>query len=219
MKNHTQRIIFLVLGLIALCVALYFIFDYFVTKKAVTLVPDQGTSITLSNAAKTKKIISTSTPKTIRIKTGTYVIKYSGDEYQNLEEYIRIEGKTSLKTPELSFKTEKLAQMLRAEEAAIHTTVTSLVGGEYQISAENILKQGEWYAAYLLPGSWYDPATKNDINPYSANPYNTKDTLSVILNKENNKWKIAAEPKTTFWIDDYPNIPEDVVRAANKLGF
>ena len=86
----------------------------------------------------------------------------------------------------------------------------------YNVDSGTLIKDGNWYGARLKPTVWYDPTMAvKIIGPVSGD----SDMLRVILKKTKGQWEVVAGPSVIFAIDDYPDIPPEVIRATNKLGF
>ncbi len=222
----TKLIIRLLILLFVLALlAIYLIFgrNYFVEQLTVTLNPSPGTTITIGeqngeDLSIKKQIVSASSLKKINFQPGVYVIKFSGSkDYQIVTNSISITKSIEIKTPTLIYTQDKLGQLLTAEKSSIQSVITPVLPNSgYQVDNGTLFDNGQWYGANLKPGVWYNPvvAVKN-IGPFSG----LDDMLRIILKKENGKWKIAAGPSIIFSIDDYPNIPSDVIRATNGFGF
>lgn len=218
----------LLIALVLLCVVVasaYFAWDYFINQKIVTLNPSQGTVMTIGTKQGDEPIIvnqiaSTNTKKKIRLHTGTYVIKFSGDkDYQEEASTVRIDKSMVINTPTLKYTDEKLAQLLDVDKALIQEVLqTVLPNARYSVDQEKLFYTGEWYGANLIPNDWYDPNAPADIIPRPTNVDNTLDMLRVIMKKDNGTWKVVAGPSIVFFVDDYPKIPQDIISETNKLG-
>lgn len=204
-------------------VATGFAWDYFVSQKEVTLIPTPGTTIRIGtksgdDPAIDNQIASTTTKKAIRLRPGLYVLEYTGgSDYRTVIEQLTIDESTTIKTPSLVYTEEKLGKLLDSQKTDIHNSVSLAISDpDYSIDKEALYEKGDWYGASLKPSVWYYPtmAVKN-LGPVSGN----RDMERVILQKVSGQWKIAAGPSVIFSIDDYPKIPEDVIRGTNSLGF
>lgn len=220
------RLVILVIILIAVSVLSYFTWDYLVNNKDVTLNPTPGTTITIGEMAGdepviSKQIASTSVKKTIRLHIGTYAVKFSASkDYEDQLTSVDINNTTEITTPSLNYTTEKLSTILGAEKDAIHNVVWGVVSPDkYNIDIEQLFYTGQWYGARLIPKDWYDPTVPADLIPRPTNSNNTLDVLRVILKKEGGDWKIVAGPSVVLYINDYSQIPQDIIRSVNKLGF
>ncbi len=204
-------------------VASLFAWDYLVTQKVVTLNPTAGTTITIGTQKGdeltiNKQIASTNVKKEIRLYPGTYIVKITGSpDYQDQYKSILVDKSTEITNPDLKYTDAKLSQLLVSEKTAIQNVVTPILPNTgYQIDNETLLENGNWYGTRLKPSIWYNPVVAaRYIRPTDG----TEDMLRVILKKDNGQWKLMAGPSIIFSIDDYPDIPQDVIRATNKLGF
>jgi|GEM_PF-842587 len=214
--------IVLSIAVVAIIVASFFAWDYYVTQKLVTLNPSPGTTITIGEGGHeleiSKQIVNTSSKQVVRLRSGVYVVKFAGTkEYQEITQSITISQPTEIKTPALNYTSNKLGQLLKSENLAIQKVIApTILNQNYTIDNGTLFSRGEWYGARLKPAVWYNPtmAVKN-LEPVSGN----HDMLRIILTKTSGQWKVAAEPSIIFAIDDYPNIPPDVIRSTNQLGF
>lgn len=201
-----------------------FCWDYFVTQKTVTLSPTPNTTIAMyqqtDDSDKGPEIVKTSVQKEIRLRPGSYLVKYSGSkDYQEESETVLIDKPTELITPKLNYTNDKLIQILESEKSAIHVVLSpSIPNPKYYIKAEALFGEGDWYAAQLMPKDWYSPNVPKNIIPRPTNDNNTLDILKVIMKKDSDQWKIVVGPSIVIAISDYPDIPQDVIRSANKLG-
>jgi hypothetical protein len=206
-KNYKKLIIFAVVGLLILS-GLYFgistLWDYFITQKVITLNPTTGTTITLGTQYKdtqtiNNEILRTTSKISKRLHPGNYVVKFSAKDYESENQIINLNKDSIIPTPKLNYTTDKLSRVLINERKDIHTVVLTVTGKNYTITDESLLKQANWYSAMLVP---------TDSN---------QDTMKIILKKESSKWVVAVKPTVVIFIGDYPNIPQDVIRATNKL--
>lgn len=206
----------LLVSLVLLCLvasATVFAWDYFVTQKVVTLDPSLGTTIAIGNQSGkdpviSSVILSTTSTKQIRLHPGTYALKFSGSkDYQEELVSILVNKSMEIKTPTLKYTDDKLSQLLVSEKASIHQYLQPFMpDAGYKIGIEKLFNTGQWYSASLIPGNWYSST-------------NAQDMLRVIMKKENGQWKVEAGPSIVIYIGDYPNIPQDIIKATNKLGF
>ncbi len=220
-----RPLIMLVL-LFGVIIAAFFAWDYFFNQKVVTLNPTNGTTITIgvrANGGSTmgEQIASTNTLKKVRLYPGIYAIKFSGSsDYQYEQTSITIDSSTEIETPDLNYTNKKLIQLLSDQKTKINSVVFGVLpNSNYKINTENLYNTGQWYGAVLIPNDWYDPNIPSNIIPRPTNINNTQDMLRLIMKKENNQWKVVAGPSVIIYIKNYAGIPQDIIRAVNKLGF
>lgn len=190
------------------------LWDTYVTQKLVTFEPSAGSTIVFGtqdndNLVIKNEIVKTKTKLAKRLQPGNYVAVFSEDGCITKSQPITIDSSTTIKTPVLSYTGKKLAEILNQEKSTINTVVLSTVkngvdDNSYTITDEFLYGQADWYFA--------------NVTPKPPNDEGFVD-LKVILKKSGDTWKAAVKPDTILWIDDYPNIPPDIIRAANKLGF
>jgi hypothetical protein len=223
-KSAIRALILLFVALMLLA-AILFGWNYFVSQSTITLEPTPSTTIELSmpgtKTKKAKAIVSTSSIRKIRVQEGSYIVKYNGSsDYEPQEKTIFISKPTTLKTPELSLTRNKLNSVLVLETTAIRQALKNSVNiSSYQVNSEQLFVRGDWYGSLLVPNSWYKPNMPPDMIPKPVNIYNTQDTVRLILKKEKGRWILAAKPSLVFAIEDYPGIPQEVIRQTNKLDF
>lgn len=212
--------------LVAIIFSVSLVWNNYNSQKIVTLNPSPGTTIAIGEQSGdeptiTKQIASTNTLKKVTLPVGNYAVKFTGSsDYQDKYISIFIDKPTEIKTPNLMYTNEKLNKLLISEKPAIQSVIKPVLPNQgYQIDHEAPMENGNWYGARLIPGGWYASPLSSNILPGLINEDNTEDMLLVILKKENGGWKLMAGPSIIFWIDNYPNIPQDIIRATNKLGF
>lgn len=201
-----------VLIIVAIVVAVvgtagWFIAD-FLNKKVVTLKPSNGVTMTFGEpshgeegAGIAKEIAKTSKEtKEVRVKPGFYAVIYTGQGIKQTRQLVEVRKDVTITAPTPTFSDERLLALLQDQKSAINAVLSSNDKTQgYTPKNELLYEDGTWYAAKLVP----------------ADPIN-QDTLVVILHKENNTWKVAADPAITLYIADHPEIPEDIIRDINN---
>jgi len=149
-----------------------------------------------------KELIKTTTKITKRIPTGVYLVIFSSQDKLTEIKTVNLTEDTTIETPQLQYSTARLDKTLDTDRLNIHSVAYRYASNDdYKITSEQLLGSADWYVAKLTP---------NNSN---------RDTLKIILHKVNNSWIVAAKPAIALWVDDYQAIPQDIIRAANKLGF
>ncbi len=193
-----------IIVLVTLAVVGIHLWQTYVIDKKVTLAAASGTNITLGKIRGTNNnsvtmgaiLAHTSTNKQVRLAPGSYAVTFGGADYQDQTEAIAVSSTMTIATPNLSYSTAKLQDLLAQQAADIHPVVTGIASlSGYTIAYEKLYVRGEWYAAKLTPVDT-----------------STQDTLRVILHKENGRWQVAASPGIVFYSGDYPSIPVSVIR-------
>lgn len=207
-------------------VASFFVWDYFINQKIITLKPTPGTTIAIGtqigdNPVIRKEIAKTTSQKEIRLRPGVYAIKFSGSkDYKDESRSVAISKSIDIKTPNLKYTDGKLTQLLSSQKNKIHEVLQQVLPStRYLIDTEKLFNTGQWYGARLMPDNWYEPNIPSNIIPRPTNNSNTRDILRLIMKKEDNKWRVVAGPSVIMYIKDYENIPQDIIRSVNKFGF
>lgn len=216
-QNRKKLYIFIVITVIIVAAIFWgttMLWGNYVTQKLVTFEPTAGSTITFGTQYRdepviAKEIVKTNTKLSKRLQPGNYVAIFSADGYKTETRSIVVDSNMTVKTPVLDYTDEKLAEIFNKEKPAIHSVALAAVDdgideNVYTITGESLYGQADWYYANLTP------QPPNDAN---------FPDLKIILKKSGNSWKVAAKPTTIYWIGNYQNIPEDVIRATNKLGF
>jgi hypothetical protein len=215
-----RGVLFILLGSVLLILVIY-LFDYFFIKKVVNLNPINNSTITLIKTDNNKEITITTKQKTVRVRSGNYTVKYSGGgEYEDINKQIEINSITTLTTPNLNYSSKKLLSILKQFKPSINSVLSKDPRfKDYLIENEAMYIRGEWYGARLIPKDWYDPSVPADYDPRPINENNTKEVLKIIMQNSGGEWKIIAGPVIVFNLEENKNIPEEVLRKVNKLGF
>ena len=221
-----KKIILWLIVVVAMLFVLLFGWNQLINKKLVTLTPSPNTTITIGKQTGDdliikKQIASTNSQKKLRLSPGTYIVKYSGSsDYQETTTVVQIDKPKELKTPLMQYTTAKLDQILKTEQPAIKKAMLAVQPSSgYAVDTEKLFFTGEWYGARLVPNDWYAAGDQTASGKKTPNPNSTQDVMRVILKKEGGTWIVAAGPSIIFNLQEQKNIPEDVVRATNKLGF
>jgi len=221
-KNKSKvKLISLLMLLIVLIAAVVVLWDYFIIQKEVTLSPSPNTVIAVSYSKTNQPITKATSTEKIHLQPGTYTVRFTGTrDYQEESESVVVDKSITIKTPTLNYTDAKLSQLLATEGSIVHSVLMAAIPNTvYKINNEKLFETGNWYCAQLIPNDWYDPTVPSDYIPRPINVNNTLDMLKVIMKKGNDTWKPVAGPSIVFYVGDYPNIPPDIIRAANKLGF
>jgi len=141
-----------------------------------------------------------------KLKQGDYVVFYEGvDGYDS--RYVDFKLSESKQVVELkpSLTDEKLEELLKQERPSVVKSLDEKYKkiNQYTIQIGKLYKNGEWYGTTLINKSKYSP---------------NRDTLRVVLHKEDGKWTVATDPPYIYLSKfSYPNVPEDVLSDVNSL--
>ena len=192
--------------LVILAVLGYALYHQFIYLKVVQLQPTAGNTISFGTSgdgephiAKTL-LTSSSGLVSMRVKPGTYAAQFTAPDSQGQTTVYNVTKATTIKSPTLDFTTVKLQQLLATQVSAIQAVIANNPSSAgYTVTDGQLYKQGDWYAAKLVPSN-----------------QDTQDVLRIILNKQGNTWVVAAGFKLVFYVKAYPTIPADVIRDVNN---
>ena len=208
-RQQRNRKILLITAITVMVVGIagWFIAD-FLNRKVVTLKPSNGITMTFGEpshgeegAGIAVELAKTSKEaKEVRVKPGFYAVIYTGQGIKQTRQLVEVKNDMTITAPSPTYSEERLAAMLKAQQTAIHSALSSndKTNG-YTPKGEALYQDGTWYAAKLVP----------------ADPIN-QDTLVVVMHKENDAWKVTAGPEISLYIDNYPDVPEDIIRDINN---
>jgi hypothetical protein len=151
------------------------------------------------------KVQTVNNNERLRLKKGSYMLKTVGDSYNENQIFFRVGDTEETVGYSLIFSGKVLEDELAAEREKARNVITT----EYPTSSElytfkneKIMLQGQWYVAYLF---------------YKGKNDGIRDTLRIVLHKENGNWKTATKPQLSLSNAEYPTIPKEVLDYANEL--
>lgn len=179
--------------------------SYFNSFAKVTLMPSNSATITIgpadSEGTMKTESASANSEQTVRLKKGSYAIKYSGNDYMDAFDNLNLTKATTVKTPNLVYKDAKLATLLQTERTSASQKALSAAPSGYKIRNEKLYQTGNWYGAILVP---VDPSVQ--------------DILLVVLEKKDNTWTVAVTPRITIFKEEFPAVPPAVIsHVENRL--
>lgn len=149
---------------------------------------------------------SIKTSKIVKVKKGNYCVRPTDDEkYSQTPECAIIDKSDAKLSIEPDFSDDYLKELLAPQLSEIHSVITAKYSpliNSYFIGDGQLYAKGEWYGTTL--------------SEITSSRYRG-DTYRVILNKQADKWVIAARPQIVLSSIDYPNIPFKVLSSVNKL--
>ena len=150
-----------------------------------------------------KKKADVSSSSDIMLKKGTYYYTPTTDVFSHDKVYFTINSDDTTVEISPAYSSARLSTLLSQDTATIHTILTSSYSmmSNYVIADETLYHHGEWYSARLIE---------------RVTGSNEPDVYRVILQKNNDTWKIVASPRLVISIKDFPNIPDYVIRQVNK---
>lgn len=150
-----------------------------------------------------KKITSVSDNAVIKLKEGTYYYTTANERYTSKQTFFKISGNEVIEINP-AYSNVVLEDMLYGSRDIIQATYLvaypSIAEG-YIIGDEHLANHGEWYSAKIIQ---------------RVSGGNEPDVYRIILKKDSNTWKIAASPRLAISIQDFPKIPDYVIRQVNS---
>lgn len=152
----------------------------------------------------TYKVTTVDSSSTVKLKTGSYIAKPSGDNISSSLLPFTVTGDTSVPiTP--YYSEEYLSKAFQGELTGISAALSSKypeIAQDYTIETGRFYHFGDWYAATL----------------YAANPEPGAgvDIYGVILHNVDGQWIVASKPGIVFTYTDNSSIPKDIISLVNQ---
>lgn len=178
--------------------------SYFDSSELTLKVKDTKTISLYSADDVNKKIRSFDGSGTYRVRDGSYVIKYTGDDgFAGGEKRITLDNENQkvVITPE--FSASRLNTILDKEIVQIHSALNKQVErlGIYQIQRGALYKYGDWYGTTLV---------------YNGNDEYNADMLRLVMKKDGDTWKMVTKtPSIHINKFNTPDTPDDVLDRIN----
>ncbi len=155
-----------------------------------------------------ERIIHSSVDKdsSIRLqKNSRYTIHFEGiRNYESSQRTVEIGTEPKSVTIKPYYSKEYLRQLLAESEPILKEVINSYdtaIANNYSVSNVTMYHYGNWASADLIWRGEYGENT---------------DTLTIILNKENDEWVVAGSPSIIFFSGNNPKIPIDILRSVNS---
>lgn len=169
---------------------------------------DEGEAGTDNNEGEEEPLfeVTTSGDKISLATNKQYLLSYKGvSGYEDGEKVVQI---TDNKTINLDpyYSKEKLGQILASELPVIQRQIKESYPNVYLYSIQpgELYRKGDWYGTTLLY-----------TGPYTPN----RDSLRLIMNKNNGKWVIMTNPPNISLNKyEFPNIPVEILDEVNDQG-
>lgn len=210
------RRILLVLGLVALCVGVFFGVSYYLSLRIVTVEYQHASNVEIF---KTSSLDSGGDQKAyrtidysgqdIKIPKGEYTVYYEGSKgYESKYQDFNVdEDRTLIISP--GYDVAKLNEILKTETAAIRTAITQKYTSgidQYEIESGKLYANGSWFGATLKH--------KVKENIFNENA----DTLRVVLKKTGAGWAVVTDPPNIYLSKyAYPEVPLYILKDVNAL--
>lgn len=190
---------------IAFLIAVFLIYRYVTsfTEVSFVLIPNDG-SITLINQDNQHIKPSLNTP--FHLKKGTYTVEKHGDHVINTKQRIAVDGSRKKISIYMDYTDKYLTKLYSKEQINIYTALLlkyPKINSDYTISGGQLFNRGEWFGAALH---------------YNNRSSDNRDTLYVILHKENNTWKVISTPPAPILSRQlYPDVPYETLKSINLI--
>jgi hypothetical protein len=151
-----------------------------------------------------KVLVKTSSSTNIRLKKGQYIASFArNNDYISAYQNVGLTHDVTLTPLALNYTAAKLNSLLAQQTAAIHAAFQASSSGPlllsgYTVQDMGLYDDGNWYVGRLTPTN----TARDDI-------------LVFIMQRQSTQWKLVAAPAITLYIGGYPNIPANIIRAAN----
>lgn len=190
---------------IAVLIAATLAYMYISSFKNVTFVFDSSKgSINLIDSE--KKTYSPISNTEIRLKKGEYTLMKKGADIAQDSRVITINDDSNKISVDFNYTEQYLKTLYEKQQIDIYATILKkypTIKSDYTINGGQLYNQGEWFGATL---------TYN--NRQSAH----RDTLRILLNKQNDTWQVVSKPPTPILSkQQFPNAPYETLKAINQV--
>ncbi len=141
---------------------------------------------------------------TFTLQKGVYVIESSGENIALNPVALSVEDAPVMETIPISYTASYLNQLLQKDQEAIGQSIARElpdVLSLYGIEPGQLYRKGDWYTTTLT---------------YRGADTSNRDSLHIVLYRENKIWKILTKPQISLSTVEYPTIPSDIIKAANQ---
>lgn len=144
-------------------------------------------------------------PETISVQKGDYVIETTGENFSNNPTVITVGDAPLEKTIPIKYTDEYLAELLVKEKAAITQAIIAQfknVQTLYSIQPGKLFGKGEWFGTALV---------------YKGPNTDSRDTLHLVMRKNNNgTWATIGTPHISLSAVDHPDVPSYILSEVNS---
>ena len=198
---NKKGVIFLLVAAIAVVASIIGI-TFYLSYKTVHVVfkeDNLAVSVYSDNDDKMADISSTSD---ITLREGNYYYTPTTDGFSSDKVYFTVKNNDTTVEISPAYSSTRLSDLLEKNKEAIHAALAIYpLLSNYVIADESLYYYGEWYSAHLVQ---------------RVSGTREPDVYRVILKKDDDTWKIAVSPRITISINDFPSIPDYVIRQVNK---
>lgn len=150
-----------------------------------------------------KKIAEFDKNRSFYLKKGEYSIVPKSDDFQSIE--LRLD-----KSMDFSVDPDYSEKYYQAVEKTERPKIESAIMDKYSQTMSNFTFSN---GKFLNKGEYYILLIKQNAGPFTL----FTDVYRVVLQKNGENWKTLHDPELILNIKKYPQIPENIIREANKL--
>ena len=204
---------YLLIVLMLLIVGGAWAIGYFRSFQKVSIILDGGVSAQIVKAVyehspgtstSNRPVASFVTSFNGKLKKGAYVLKTQAtQDFQNISKQFSVNKSPVTINIHLDYSDRKITDLLKTDLPAINQAFRAkypMLPKTYRLKSGQLFQRGEWYGGLLV----------------SSDDHN--DTYRFLEQEQNGKWTLKTiPPKILLTSVDYPNIPFDILSAANSL--
>lgn len=169
-----------------------------------------GTTISIIQENSKEVVASSISPgETIKIKKGSYRVRFTGNSYREEVIEVTLDSKPETITITPSYTSKKLSETLHSERSAIREAIDKKFPGatqSYTIEPGKLYMLGEWYGTKLYVKQSPEQARTNYV-----------DIFRLVLKKEGSTWRVITDPPQLILSSVvHPEIPREVLVDVNK---
>lgn len=206
------RLIMFFAALVALGLAIWGLV-YFLSLQSVTINYESPVeSVELFAAAKPdttltkgKAIKTLASGETYHLQQGSYVLHPVGGKIITDNIILTVGSEPVSQTIAPDYSTAYLKELLSPQQAAINQAIAASnaqLTKLYKINQGRLYERGDWYGTTLS---------------YIGTDTLSRDTLRLIVHKQNGVWAVVTKSQIVLRASDYPDVPHDVITKVNAV--
>lgn len=216
MLSRYQKIGLLVALLLVIGIIVFIVISLLPQKVVVRFNTETGAIATLYKAASSEdlhdleddqikgvKVQEITSAKEMSLVRGSYIISITGENVEKKRYALTVDGPVSQQIA-VDYSEAYLTAQLKKIEPLIHADLKKQlpsIQGVYDIRTGKLHELANWYTTrlrYIGPDKYH------------------RDTLLVIMKKENNTWKLVTKtPEIIVSYPKYPSVPREIIKSIN----